>query len=88
MVPVSFLGTRLPGGSSNSLPPAGSRMVVSYGTPITVAEQPWPRRKAEVQELSDRIQQAMLATCREAEQATGMRLPGPIPDRTTNKDEQ
>lgn len=94
VVPVSFLGTRLPGGSSNSLPPAGSRMVVSYGAPIAVAEQAWPRRRAEVQELSRTIQQAMLANMREAEAATGMKLPGPIPDRQTEtspnsgKDEQ
>lgn len=88
VVPVSFLGTRLPGGSSNSVPPAGNRMVVSYGAPIAVTEQSWPRRKAEVAELSARIQQAMLATCREAEHATGMKLPGPIPDRSTSKGEQ
>lgn len=88
VVPVSFLGTRLPGGSSNSIPPAGSRMVVSYGAPLAVAEQSWPRRRHEVRTLSDQIQQAMLATCREAERATGLELPGPIPDRSTSKDEQ
>ena len=88
VVPVSFLGTRLPGGSSNSIPPAGNRMVVTYGSPLQVPEQPWPRRKPEVAELSARIQHAMLATCREAERATGMSLPGPIPDRSTSKDEQ
>jgi len=88
VVPVSFLGTRLPGGSSNSVPPAGNRMVVSYGPPIEVTEQRWPRRRHEVDALSETIQQAMLANCRDAERATGMRLPGPIPDRTTSKDEQ
>ena len=88
VVPVSFLGTRLPGGSSNSLPPAGNRMVVSYGPPIQVPETAWPRRTGVVRELSETIQQAMLANCRDAERATGMRLPGPIPDRSTSKDEQ
>ena len=88
VVPVSFLGTRLPGGSSDSVPPAGSRLVVSYGSPILVAEQGWPRQRSDVRELSATIQQAMLANCREAERATGMRLPGPIPDRSTSKEEQ
>lgn len=88
VVPVSFLGTRLPGGSSNSLPPAGSRLVVSYGPPIQVAETGWPRRKDVVGELSETIRQAMLANCREAERATGMRLPGPIPVRSTSKDDR
>lgn len=88
VVPVSFLGTRLPGGSSNSLPPAGNRMVVTYGSPIEVPEQPWPRRQHEVRTLSSTIQQAMLATCREAERATGLNLPGPIPDRSTSKEQQ
>ena len=45
VVPMAFLGTRLPGGSSNSLPPAGSRMVVTFGIADRGRhEQPWPRR--------------------------------------------
>lgn len=79
VVPMSFLGTRLPGGSSNSLPPAGSRIVVSYGTGIAVAQHPWPRRKDAVAALSGEIREAMIANVREAELATGMSLPGPLP---------
>lgn len=87
VVPLSFLGTRLPGGSSNSLPPAGSRIVMTYGQGISVAQHPWPRRKAAVAELSEQIRAAMIANLREAEQATGMSLPGPLPAGDQETDE-
>jgi len=80
IVPLAFLGTRLPGGSTNSFPPAGSRLVLSYGSPITVEQQGWPRRSDEVRALSERIRLAIIATVSEAAQATGMKLPGPIPE--------
>jgi 1-acyl-sn-glycerol-3-phosphate acyltransferase len=79
VVPLVFLGTRLPGGSNNSLPPPGSPMVMSFGLPIEVPHQPWPRRQPDTHALSERILEALLATLAEAEQATGMDLPGPIP---------
>lgn len=79
VVPVSFLGTRLPGAASNSLPPAGDRIVLTYGAPIPVSRHEWPRRKQTVAELSNTIRQAMIANIREAEHATGISLPGPIP---------
>lgn len=79
VVPLSFLGTRLPG-SASSFPPAGSPIVVSYGSPIVVEQQDWPRRSAEVRALSERIRLAVIATAAEAAQASGMELPGPIPE--------
>ena len=79
VVPMVFLGTRLPGGSNNSLPPAGSPFVMSFGDALEVPHHPWPRRQPETHALSTRIQHALLATLHEAEQATGMTLPGPIP---------
>jgi 1-acyl-sn-glycerol-3-phosphate acyltransferase len=80
VVPVSFLGTRVPGGASNSLPPAGDRIVITYGPPLSVESSPWPRLRPEVEALSATIREAMIANLREAEQATGLRLPGPIPE--------
>jgi 1-acyl-sn-glycerol-3-phosphate acyltransferase len=79
VVPLVFLGTRLPGGSNNSLPPGRSPMVMSFGPALTVPHQPWPRHQPETHALSDRIRTALLETLDEAERATGMTLPGPIP---------
>lgn len=80
VVPVAFLGTRLPGGSTNSVPPAGSRFVVSYGSPIPVVQQTWPRRSDDVRGLTERIRAAIIATTEEARRATGIELPGPLPE--------
>lgn len=80
VVPLAFLGTRLPGGSTNSFPPPGSRFVLSYGSPITLEQQGWPRRSDDVRALSERIRQAVIATVSEAANATGMELPGPLPE--------
>lgn len=79
VVPLVFLGTRLPGGSTNSVPPAGSPFVMTFGEPLPVDHHPWPRRQPDTHALSERIRQALLATLGEAQQATGMTLPGPLP---------
>lgn len=79
ILPMSFLGTRL-AGSAASFPPAGTRMVVSYGSPLAVEQQDWPRRSADVQALTERIRVAIMATVAEALDATGMELPGQIPE--------
>lgn len=85
VVPVAFLGTRLPG-SGSTFPPAGSRLVLSYGEPIEVAAQEWPRRSGDIRALTEQIRQAIIATTREAVAATGIELPGPLPDPETNDD--
>lgn len=82
VVPVSFLGTRL-AGSGATFPPAGSRLVVSYGAPIAVEQHDWPRRRAEVRTLTERIRLAVIENTRAAAEATGIELPGPIPDPET-----
>lgn len=79
VLPLAFLGTRVPGGSLNSIPPSGTTMAMSYGEPMSVAPQPWPRRTSDVRALSEEIRSRLLATLREAEAATGMHLPGPVP---------
>ncbi|MBO9521165.1 MAG: 1-acyl-sn-glycerol-3-phosphate acyltransferase [Nocardioidaceae bacterium] len=83
LVPTAFLGTRLPG-SRSTFPPAGSRLVMSYGAPLEVAQQPWPRRPEDVRALTERLRQAILDVVADAERATGMSLPGPLPE--TNED--
>jgi 1-acyl-sn-glycerol-3-phosphate acyltransferase len=79
VVPLVFLGTRVPGGSNNSLPPPRSPIVMSFGPPLPVEGRPWPRRQPDTHALSERIREALLATLAEAQAATGMTLPGPIP---------
>lgn len=79
LVPMSFLGTRLPG-STSSFPPRGTRFVLSYGPPIAVEQKPWPRRSEDVQELTERLRLAIIETAQDASRATGISLPGPIPE--------
>lgn len=85
VVPVAFLGTRLPG-SSSTFPPSATRIVITYGDPIEVARRDWPRRQEDVRAMTETIRQAIIANVRAAESATGMTLPGPLPDdETTTK---
>jgi 1-acyl-sn-glycerol-3-phosphate acyltransferase len=79
VVPLVFLGTRLPGGSTNSLPPPRSPLSMTFGAPIPVEREPWPRRQPATHALSARIRDALLAILTEAQATTGMTLPGPIP---------
>jgi 1-acyl-sn-glycerol-3-phosphate acyltransferase len=79
VVPLVFLGTRLRGGSNNSLPPPGSPIVMSFGPARQVAHRTWPRRQPDTHALSQQIREALLDTLTEAREATGMTLPGPIP---------
>jgi 1-acyl-sn-glycerol-3-phosphate acyltransferase len=78
--PVIFLGTRLPGASLGTIPPRGSRVVMTYGEPLHFDGHPWPRRRAELREATDRIREALLDTLAQARAATGMELPGPAPE--------
>jgi 1-acyl-sn-glycerol-3-phosphate acyltransferase len=77
IVPVSFLGTRVPGGHSGSVPSRGSRIVMTFGHPVEVAKQPWPRTQRMMDETAAEVTAAIIRTMREAEEMTGLRLPGP-----------
>lgn len=85
VVPVSFLGTRLPGGSSSSIPPRGSRVAITYGEPLHLEPRPWPRTQADVAEAAAEVTGAILRTMKAAEDLTGMTLPGPLGPRRTKK---
>jgi 1-acyl-sn-glycerol-3-phosphate acyltransferase len=78
--PLIFLGTRLPGASLGSIPPRGSRLVMTYGEPLRFEGHGWPRRRSELRETTHRIREAMLDTLELARATTGMDLPGPAPD--------
>ena len=78
VVPVSFLGTRMPGGSDGSIPPRGSRIAMTFGDPIRLASRPWPRTQQEVAASAEAVTAGILQTMRTAEEATGMTLPGPL----------
>jgi 1-acyl-sn-glycerol-3-phosphate acyltransferase len=78
VVPVSFLGTREPGGHDGSLPPRGSRLAMTFGHHVHLAQQPWPRTQPAVADAAAEVTAGLLATMREAEKLTGMSLPGPL----------
>jgi 1-acyl-sn-glycerol-3-phosphate acyltransferase len=54
-------------------------MVMTFGRPFAVERHPWPRRQRDTHALSDRIRAVLRQTLDEAQRATGMTLPGPIP---------
>ena len=79
VVPVIFLGTRLPGGGVDSRPPRGSEVHLTYGEPVWVEPQPWPRTAGMVRDTSALLRERLLATLDEARELTGRDLPGPLP---------
>jgi 1-acyl-sn-glycerol-3-phosphate acyltransferase len=85
VVPVSFLGTRVPGGSSSSIPPRGTRIAMTFGDPVRLDRRPWPRTQQEVAQAAETVTAAILQTMRIAEEATGMTLPGPLGPKREKK---
>lgn len=79
VVPLTFIGSREPGGHTDSLPPKGARIDIVVGQPIPVDAVPWPRRSATVAALTDDLHQRMLAGLKDALAETGRSLPGPLP---------
>ena len=85
VVPVSFLGTRLPGGASSSIPPRGTRIVMTFGEPVRLERTPWPRTQQQVAQAAGVVTNAILDTIHAAEQATGLTLPGPLGTKREKK---
>lgn len=77
IVPVALLGTRQPGRTTTSVPPRGATMHVVYSDPIPVEPVRWPRRKAQVADLTEQVRVQCVDHLREAQRLTGMPLPGP-----------
>ncbi|HET7684492.1 MAG TPA: lysophospholipid acyltransferase family protein [Marmoricola sp.] len=86
VVPLVFLGTREYGGPNSSLPPVGSRLVLTYGPARSFPRDDWPRRTSVVSAVAEQHRQMLLETLHEAQAATGMVLPGPIPDKKDDRD--
>lgn len=79
VVPVTFLGSRVPGGASASVPPRGTRIDIVVGEPIVTEPMPWPRNKAAVAARSLELRARMLSEIETAQAETGQKLPGPLP---------
>jgi 1-acyl-sn-glycerol-3-phosphate acyltransferase len=85
VLPLVFLGTRQPGGTTNSVPPGGTHVVMQYGEPITLGRIPWPRRQDVVRHASERVRVTVAALLDRAMSRTGMTTPGPLPDPQTKE---
>ncbi len=79
VVPVSFFGTREPGGRSSSLPRRGAPMHVVFGRPVTIDAVPFPRTKEQVEATSQLLWTHMTRELDTAQARTGRELPGPLP---------
>ena len=79
VVPVSFFGTREPGGRSSSLPRRGAPMHVVFGRPVTIDAVAFPRTKEQVETTSQLLWTHMTRELESARARTGRELPGPLP---------
>ena len=79
VVPVTFLGSREPGGSSGSLPPRGTRIDLVVGAPVELGSADWPRTREQVWRASALLHRRMLTELGAALAETGRSLPGPLP---------
>ncbi|HET7350093.1 MAG TPA: lysophospholipid acyltransferase family protein [Marmoricola sp.] len=85
VVPVSFLGTRIPGGWESSVPPRNSRVAMTFGEPIRLESRPWPRTQQQIADAAAVVTDGVLQTMRLAEERTGLTLPGPLGPRPEKK---
>ncbi|MEV5002191.1 lysophospholipid acyltransferase family protein [Nocardioides sp. LML1-1-1.1] len=79
VVPLTFLGTREPGGTSSSLPPRGARIDIVVGEPMAVDAVSWPRTRDHVRLTSAALRAHMRSGLADALEETGRSLPGPLP---------
>ena len=79
VVPLTFLGSRVPGGSSSSLPPRGARIDIVVGEPYAVDAVAWPRTRENVSSTSALLREHMRDQLAVALDETGRCLPGPLP---------
>lgn len=86
VVPVIFLGSREPGGHTNSLPPRGGVVDMVIGAPRTFEATPWPRTREHVEEVSMLLREHLLVHLDYARNLTGRELPGPLPPSEAEPD--
>jgi len=77
IVPVAILGTREAGQATGELPHRGAQIHVVYGEPIQLPQSGWPRRKAQVAELTEQLRRQLADHVLTAQALTGLPLPGP-----------
>jgi 1-acyl-sn-glycerol-3-phosphate acyltransferase len=76
VVPVAHLGTRLPGGGVGSTPPRGSRLALVFGPGADVPRRPWPRRRADVEQVAEDLRVLLATHVQQAVALTQQSLPG------------
>lgn len=86
VLPVTQIGTRLPGGGSSSLPPAKSPIDVVYGRAWRTSRSPWPRTREQILTQSQLLWDHLRAEQADALALTGRSLPGPLPVGETELD--
>jgi 1-acyl-sn-glycerol-3-phosphate acyltransferase len=86
VVPVIFIGSREPGGHTNSLPRRGGTVDVLFGAPYTFSATPWPRTREQVEHASVLLREHMLSHLEQALATTGRALPGPLPAAEVDPD--
>ncbi|WP_234412596.1 lysophospholipid acyltransferase family protein [Nocardioides sediminis] len=79
VVPVTMIGTRVPGGGTSSLPPRGSRIDVVVGEAWRTTQTPWPRTREHTLATSALLWQHLRDELSRALSLTGRALPGPLP---------
>jgi 1-acyl-sn-glycerol-3-phosphate acyltransferase len=79
VVPVIFLGSRVPGAHSGAIPPRGTQIDIVYGEPYTLPAVPFPRTREQVEQASLLLREHALDHLDAALASTGRELPGPLP---------
>ena len=79
VVPVVMVGTREPGGHTDSLPPRGGIVDIVFGPTTSLPATPWPRTREQVGQASTFLREQMLVHLDRARASTGRDLPGPLP---------
>lgn len=80
VVPIATFGTRLGGESIDAVPPAGRRIDVVFGHPEPVDPVPWPRRRADVRELTEHLQHLLAKHIAESAAVCGAAVTREAPD--------
>jgi 1-acyl-sn-glycerol-3-phosphate acyltransferase len=79
VVPVTFVGTRPPGGGKNAMPPRGERIDIVFGEPWRTAQTSWPHTREHVRATSVLLREHMLSELDGALSQLRRSLPGPLP---------
>lgn len=86
VVPVTMIGSREPGGHSNSLPRRGAVIDMVFGEVWRAEPEPWPRTREQVEKASLFLREHMLVQLDRARASTGRELPGPLPPTDVDPD--